>query len=258
MNYSSTSRPPIASTKRLLLAVYLDYLIYGSAWEIVWYFIGPEKASLVFELLLFFLVESLLLWLYDTPGFRYLSIDSLPVIKSPRDVQFNFFGKHRFVDPTILNGERWYTMTIGVLFILDGAKLLARWTAYGPPLPFFGIETTVLSHAGFAICFGAISIFVGYLVLKLRRSALALGISLVVLQGISTLMSWDMWDTKVVEMVTARREYLGMPIRPGEIEIMQALVPEGFLVILVLMLVALFLIRKRLVHSGIISGPDSF
>lgn len=248
MDSSSNSRPAFASTKRLLLAVYLDYLIYGAVWEVVWYFIGPEKASLVFELLLFSLVESLLLWRYDTPGFRYLSIASLPVIKSSRDVQFNFFGKHRFVDPTILNGERWFTMTIGVLFILDGAKLLARWTAYGPPLPFFGIDTTILSHACFAIALGAASIFVGYLVLKLLRSALTLGISLILLQGISTLMSWDMWDPKVVEMVTARREYLGMPIRPGEIEIMQALVPEGFLVILVLMLGALVLIRKRLIQ----------
>jgi len=62
----------------------------------------------------------------------------------------------------------------------------------------------------------------------------------------SAVLSWQLWDAWVAEMVVRRRNYPGLPIREGEVEWMQALTPELVVGALAVGIVLLLLAVPRL------------
>jgi hypothetical protein len=61
-----------------------------------------------------------------------------------------------------------------------------------------------------------------------------------------TAYTWREWDGYAVEHVVRRRAYQGLPVREGEIEFIQSLMPEGMLVACGLLLVLAYSQRGRL------------
>ncbi len=69
--------------------------------------------------------------------------------------------------------------------------------------------------------------------------------SVALIHIISDALSWKLWDPVVEEIVIARKELQGIPVRDGEIEFMQSLFPEGMLVATSMMVIAMFCTHKK-------------
>lgn len=234
---------PIASRKRLLLAVYLDYLLFGAPWAIVIWWLSAIVPALgrepwYLKLLFFAALETMALRLVAwSPGYALLGITPLTP-STGRPVYA--------VDPRVKAGECWWTMAFGVLLILDGAKSISRWTLWSPPAPFFGIQPGPVSSAVVSIGLGALGLAVGAAALRLSPHLLSLGIAQTAIFSLSSLLSWSLWPAWIRDYIIARRAYQGGDVRPGEIEFMTALYPIGVVVLGVAMMAWLLLVVARI------------
>jgi hypothetical protein len=80
----------------------------------------------------------------------------------------------------------------------------------------------------------------------LKQVGFWIGLCLAVSTLASVVMSWGQWDVIAREMVVRRREFQGLPIRAGEVEFMQSILPEMLIVLILLSIVAMVFARKRL------------
>ena len=147
--------------------------------------------------------------------------------------------------PTIHNNENWLTILIGVLLILEGTKKLVRWTQFIVPLPFFGVLVDSTTQMILNVTGGILFVLAGYMILKLKQTGLFLGIGLTIGTIASSIISWSLWDQIIPQMVEARRNLQGISVREGEVEFMQSLFPEMFLIFGVIFLIAMLLSIKR-------------
>lgn len=224
-----------ASKKRLLLALYIDSVLFGALWALGVHFLEPLGRYWFLEYVAFVVFETALLHWFGSPGRYALSIFS---VARP---EWQSAGIKNGVDSRIWTSENWLTILLGVLFILDGAKSMVRWTAWNPPLPLLSHEVS----ASVNILVGTLWMLAGVLVLRLRVSGVWLAITL----GISELAfigtTWRAWDGYAREMTTRRAAFLGQPVDPARIEFAQALIPEILVATIVLELAALgFLLWK--------------
>jgi hypothetical protein len=199
---------------------------------------------LYLEIGLFLVVEFLLLKnLRWSPGSTMLSIrfDEPERIEPEGEGWSGLWDRPASVDGWIKSHESWLTLLLGVFLVNAGTKELVRWTMWQPPMPFFGFETTVHVSSVIAVSIGLVEIFLAWAVFRLRFVAVSIGVAYSLLNLISVVMSWDLWDAWVAEYVARRRAFQQLPIRENEIEQMQAITPEGVVVVLALLLV-LFLI----------------
>jgi hypothetical protein len=241
-----------ASTKRRLLAVFLDFIIFGVAWAFVrmaLYAVLPELRSLdlPLRLLAFAGVAAILYKLFSwSPGNWLLSVHYVDMRVLLRDYVKKPGKKAAIVDADIKEGESWLTLLTGVLLMSEGLKSIVRWTMWTPAVPLFGYQTGPELSAVCLTVMGFIECAIAYLIFRLRKSAFLAGTTY--LSGVlaSVALSWSLWDTWVEEMVFRRRAYQGLPVRDGEVEFMQRLTPELFVAAVALYLVLFFLIRKRL------------
>jgi hypothetical protein len=217
------------SRRRLLLAIYLDFVVFSALWGLLdhYLFRGPEgwrslsgPAKFTTFLLLELLLHKTVRW---SPGRWLLSIVPMggtPVLDGPEEPRR--FG----VPATILARENWLTLLAGTLLLLDGAKGVVRWTMFTPPAPFFGWIPGAAVWPWIAVADGMIECAIAYLFFRLRPAAVAVGIPYLGLTLASIVTSWDLWDAWVADYVVRRRAYQGLPVRPDEIEKMQAFTPE--------------------------------
>jgi hypothetical protein len=115
-----------------------------------------------------------------------------------------------------------------------------------PPLPLFGIATNQTIFAAYSMVLGSLLMFTGYMFLRLKRVGFWLGIGIAALMAVSTAMSWNQWDDIARELLIRRRSFQGFPVRSGEIEFLQAILPEALVAFLLLTIVVMFLVRKKL------------
>ena len=103
----------LASKKRRLLSLYIDFLLFMTLWGILSYYLAPD-GNMPFWLpyIAFVVARTLLTKFYGSIGDSFLSID--------RD---SFC-----VDDDIYRRENWLSILLGLLFILEGTKQLVRWT----------------------------------------------------------------------------------------------------------------------------------
>lgn len=235
-----------ASRKRILLAVYLDYLVLSAFLTLGLYLTtGRFDLPTWQELITFFIYEAVLYRLTDSPGFALLSISKAGRSVHPQG-QLPVAVDTLLVDPQIYFHEHWQTMLIGLLFVAEGSKQLVRWAMWIPPLPVFGIATNPASFAAYSIVLGTLLIYTGYLFLRLKRLGVWLGIGIAASTAVSAVLSWHQWDGIARELIIRRRSFQGLPIRSGEIEFMQAILPEALVGFLLLSVIVLFFVRQKL------------
>lgn len=221
-----------ASRARLILSVYLDFVVFSVVWAFLDYFVvrpSPDwqRLSTPGKFVTFAILELLLhrvirwspgQWLLSIRLLEYRDL-SLPIESSARrDVPF--------VSTHIKDSENWFTILTAALVLLEGTKGLVRWTMWTPPTPMFGAFVDAGAWPFVAMTGGAIECLIAYLLFRTRPVALVPAILYFITMLVSIVMSWNLWDTWVAESVRRRRAYQGIPLREREIEQAQALTPE--------------------------------
>ena len=235
-----------ASRKRILLALYLDYLVLSPVLAVGLYLsTGQFEVPTWQELIVLSIYEAILYRVTDSPGFRLLSIRKAGRSMHPEG-QLPVAVDTLLVDSQIYFHEHWQTMLIGLLFVAEGSKQMVRWAMWIPPLPLFGIATNQTTFAAYSMVLGSLLMFTGYMIMRLKRVGFWLGIGIAALMAVSTVMSWNQWDGIARELLIRRRAFQGLPVRSGEVEFMQALLPEALVAFLLLTIVVMFLARKKL------------
>ena len=224
------SNTNLATKKRLLLSWYIDFLFFMALWGLLSYFMKLEESVPFWTpYLAFLLIRAITSKCIGSIGFSFLSIDKNTMC----------------VNEEIFRRENWLSILLGVLLILEGTKQLVRWTQMFVSQPAFGYfpdETTqIIIH----LALGSISILAGYWFLKLNIRGFIAGISVTLISVISDALSWKLWDPVVEKMVLTRREVQGLPVRDGEVEMMQSLMPEGMLVVAGVSIIAMAVTYPR-------------
>ncbi|MEH6347120.1 MAG: hypothetical protein V7785_18635 [Bermanella sp.] len=215
-----------ASKKRLLLAWYIDFLFFMTLWGLLTYFLSLENSLPIWApYLTFLVVRTVATKFVGSIGYSFLSID-----KDSLSVNQDIFSK-----------ENWLTILLGVVLLLEGTKQLVRWTQMFVSQPAFGFfpdeSTQVLIH----LVFGVLSILAGYWFLKLDIRGFMVGMGVASMNLISDGLSWKLWDPIVEKMIVSRREVEGLPVREGEIEMMQSFMPEGLVVFAIVSIIAMLI-----------------
>ena len=123
---------------------------------------------------------------------------------------------------------------------------MVRWTMWNPPIPFFGQPTEEPVSVVIYLISGMFEVFVAVCLYRVDIRAIVIGIPYNLVQLTSGILSWELWDSWVAEMVLRRREYQGLPVREGEVEYMQSLTPEFLIATLAVGIVLLLLAIPRL------------
>ena len=219
---------PAPSRRRLWLALYLDYLVIGGPLEVAVWALEPllpgvSRASFAIRVAVVAVLELALFGPFDwSPGRRALGIvrQPHPADGTPED------RRPLVVDQRLLAAERWWTILLGVLLVLDGTKLLFRWTQWSRPMPFLGMALDGPTSAVFQVMLGIAVCVVGVGVLRLRAHAVMGGFVVTAVVLYSVLSSWALLPDWIAHDVTARRALQGRVPRPGELEFMKAVVPR--------------------------------
>lgn len=219
-----------ASKKRLLLSWYIDFLFFLTLWGLLSYFLSLDENVLFWVPYLLFVVIRAISGKYiGSIGYLFLGIDK----------------ETKVVNSDIFERENWLTILLGILLILEGTKQLVRWMQMFVPQPIFGIFADDTTQIIIHVVLGISSILAGYWFLKLNIKGFYLAVSLAVINIISDALSWNLWDPVVEKMVVARRELQGIPIRDGEVEFMQALFPEGMILVTSFAVIAMLFTYRR-------------
>ncbi len=246
-----------ARRRRLLLAGYIDFLLFSSAWGLL-VFAFQDALPILAELpgyakfVTFSVVEAALLrtrtW---SPGAELLGVRFFAVRDRSAPIDQLWQGRVPYVSNEQKSRESWYTLALAIFIINDACKTLVRWTMWNPPMPFFGQPLGELTGAVIYLLSGAIGVYVAVQLFRVDVRGALVGALAGVGQAVSASLSWDLWDPWVAEQVTRRRAFQGFPVRDGEIEQMQAVMPElliaGSVVLVVLLLAAIPRLRA---HAG--------
>ena len=119
----------------------------------------------------------------------------------------------------------WPNLVVGTFLILDGLKMMVRWSQFDVAIPVFGmIETTPLK-AVVLVAMGAVSFFAGAMVLAFVPKARLAAAGSIALSTVSLFASWPVLGEAIARVQAARREAQGLHLREGEIDAMQSLLP---------------------------------
>ncbi|HET9252412.1 MAG TPA: hypothetical protein VFP58_09860 [Candidatus Eisenbacteria bacterium] len=231
MTVSSVESWTPASRRRRWLSVYVDYLLLGAPiavilWAISGLLPGIRTIWLPLQILLFLLIEALLLksvrW---SPGQRALGIETFRAPWEPIEP-----GDPKgvpVVNPWLLRNERWWTILPGILMVLDGAKLLVRWTEWSRTMPFFGVLLEGGAAAAFQVGLGLLEIAAGVALLRLRRWAAWAGAAYAAVILTSFTTSGPVIPEYVEREAMARRTAQGREVREEEIRFLRGFVPAA-------------------------------
>ena len=229
-----------ASRKRIFLALYIDYLVVSSGWALLQYALQqamPKVQTLPVsgKWILFFVLElAVINWEAPSLGAAGLSMRRF-ACRTTDSIGRLLKGKPWFVEAWVKRNESWLSMIAAVLFINEGVKSAVRWTMWNPPQPLFG---SMLDPALSTIVYmvdGALEIWIGYLILKLNKQGLLLGLGYLSLQAVSVVTSWELWDPFTKALTEQRSAYLGTGNTEAKIRFLQSIMPEAIIVYIVLM-----------------------
>lgn len=227
-----------ANKRRIVLSICLDFLLICGAVALFVFFSGfsPEH-GLVLSLVATGFVRAVLHGALPSPGMHMLGIDR----------EYN-------VDAEIATRESWLTMLLGVLLVWSGMEEALRWLQLPFPMPYFGFVASIGIDILIALAHGLLYVAAGWLILRLSRGGLWLGLALGVANACSIILSWNLWDRLVPMWVAFWPQRRAGAVRQGELESLQSflhwLVPEALLAITLLVLVGLLLTWRRFAPSG--------
>lgn len=119
----------------------------------------------------------------------------------------------------------WPNLALGTLLILDGLKQMVRWSQLDAVIPVFGMVETTPVKAALLVAMGALYVAAGAMILRFARNAKAAAITALAVSAASLGLSWSVLPEAIARVQTARRAAQGLPIREGEIEMMQTMLP---------------------------------
>lgn len=233
-----------ASRKRLLLAVYIDYLFFTGLWEPIAWGVRSQGFDLHWAvgLVAFVALDWVAVrFLGTSPGSWALGIVRDTEVPTVRHM--------------IRTREAWWTMLLGTFLVLEGSKNLVRWTQGLPPLPIFAGGSGEGAFAVLSVL-GIANMAAGLLVLRCRAIGpfLALGVS--ALEGLAYAVSWPRVDSWIARRVEVRRALQGREVRADEIEFMQAIFPKLVVVFAAVAVVWILLAYVRFRRSEISRRGD--
>ncbi len=240
---NTESSPPIfhASIKRRLLAVYIDFVMFGAAWIALSYFlrqaltlITPRFAGLI----IFAALEIVALKVKVSPGYSFLSIYPISLRRKDDAAKSKTM---LLVDPRIKPFESWYAMILSVLFILDGSKSLTRWTLGMPALPFWSEAMPVVN-----ILAGVVYFVIAYYILKLRRRGTRLAMIWMLVWMGYVCIAWNKWDGWIHDQLIARAALTGRDVQPEAIAFVQQFVPEVFVIFIPVLLGLIYIAHRKM------------
>ena len=241
-----------ARRRRLLLVAYIDLLLFSVPWAL---FVSALEAAFpglaglpsATRFLVFALIEGCLLrfraW---SPGALLLGIRFVPIREHSVAIDRLWQGLVPYVSRHTKERESWYTLLLATWTLNEGCKSLVRWTLWNPPVPFFGQATDEVTSAAIYLASGVFEVAIAVWLYRVDLKAALVGVPYNLVQLASAVLSWQLWDAWVAEMVVRRRNYPGLPIREGEVEWMQALTPELVVGALAVGIVLLLLAVPRL------------
>lgn len=121
--------------------------------------------------------------------------------------------------------RRWPNLVLGTFLILDGLKQMLRWTELDAVIPVFGMVETSAVKAALLVAMGGLYVVAGGMILRFARGAKAATITVLAISVASLGLSWSVLPEAIARVQTARRAAQGMPLREGEIEMMQTVLP---------------------------------
>lgn len=242
--YADEYRP--ASRKRLVLAAYLDLVLFNTLAALAWRYVAPGQEPPWLKYAVFLGLEAaLMLVVRWTPGEWLMSVRQ--IARAWDAIEPGGKSAAPFlVNARVWKRESFWTAALGVFLIVDGAKEAVRWTMWTPPLPWFGTRL----DPEWAMVSGLVSLALGALVLRVHAAAPLAVAGASAATATSVLMSWSLWPEFAQGMVTRRRAFQGLPVRPGEVELMQAALAWGVLAILAAQIVIVVAYRRRFTEKG--------
>jgi hypothetical protein len=119
----------------------------------------------------------------------------------------------------------WPNLVLGTFLMLDGLKLMVRWSQLDVAVPVFGMVETTAIKVIVLIAMGAVSVVAGAMLLAFRPMSRIAAAGSLALSSLSLAISWPVLDEAIGRVQVARRQAQGIPIREGEIESIQAMLP---------------------------------
>lgn len=200
------------SRKRRLLSLYLDYLVFAAVYQpVAW---AIRSTGIVdnwwVALVVFGIVRSITTSVLNrtTPGQWALGIRT---------------ERTTTVDPRIRQRERWWTVAVGTLLVLEGSKNLVRWTQGLPIEPLLGASSPQWMATVAITILGGLNIAAGLLILRTRAIGALIGMGVLGVEALAAIVHREAFRAWAGEAVAARRALQGLPVREGEVEMMQAL-----------------------------------
>ncbi len=123
--------------------------------------------------------------------------------------------------------------------------MMIRWSQLDVAIPVFGMIDTTALKVIILIAMGIISFVAGAMVLAFMPRARLAAAGSLALSALSLAVSWPVLGEAIAQVQVARREAQGLPLREGEIEAMQSLLPAVSAGILAVAIILLLLCRER-------------
>jgi hypothetical protein len=139
----------------------------------------------------------------------------------------------------------WPNLVLGTFLILDGLKMMIRWSQLDVVIPVFGMIDTTALKVIILIAMGIFSFVAGAMVLAFMPRARLAATGSLALSALSLAASWPVLGEAIAQVQVARREAQGLPLREGEIEAVQSLLPAVSAGILAVAIILLLLCRER-------------
>ena len=232
-----------ASRKRLLLAVYIDFLFFTALWEPIAWVVRSQGIELRWAagLVAFAALDWVVVrFLGTSPGSWALGI--------VRDTE----GPS--VEHTLRTREAWWTMLLGTLLVLEGSKNLVRWTQGLPPLPIFTSGPDELAFVAISVL-GIANMAAGLLALRCRPIGPLIALGGSALAALAYAVSWPRIDSWIARRVEVRRALQGREVRADEIELMQAMFPK---MVIILSFIAVFWLCTELAKGNVATSYPEY
>jgi hypothetical protein len=222
------------SRKRQLLAVYVDYLVFSAVYQpVAW----AVRSTLP--------LDNWLVALAVFAGLRAVATWALKLTSPGQWALGIHAGRLPTVNPNILERERWWTAAAGTLLVLEGSKNLVRWTQGMPVEPLLGLSAPAWMAITAITIFGGLNLAAGLLVLRTRLIGAVIGIGVLGVEALAAIIHRDDFREWAGQAVEARRALQGLPLREGEVEMMQAMTATVFPAVLAIGAIWLLVVAMR-------------
>ena len=160
-------------------------------------------------------------------------------------------GRIATVDPLILKRERWWTATAGILLVLEGSKNMVRWSQGLPVVePLLGLASPEWIATAAITVLGGLNVMAGLLILRTRLVGAVIGFGVLGAEVLAVMIHRNEFRDWAGQAVIARRELQGLPLREGEVEMMQTLTATVSLAVIAAGVIWLLVVAVRFRTNG--------